>query len=107
MTVPILFIADSVVGEPRLPNLPTPLQIPLGAEGESSLDQLDRFLDRLNWRDEEVQVIGHDDKPMQLVASSDIMVDRCKHQSRPAVVAKERRAARCLSRDKVSELVAS
>ena len=54
-----------------------------------------------------MQMVWHYDIGMEKVARSLVMVDRGEHESRPAVMAKEWFAARCLCRDEIREFVAS
>ena len=96
MPLPILFIANAVVGESLLPNVELPFKFALRSEGKAALDQLDCLLNTLFWGDEEMEMIWHDDICMELVAGSVIMSQYVKHQARPSFVAEEWFSACCL-----------
>jgi hypothetical protein len=74
-----------VIGKAGLPNLTIPLQFSFGSERESALDELNRLFDRLDWRNEQVQMVWHDDKGMKFVSGSVIVIQDVDHQACPAL----------------------
>ena len=60
-------IFDSYLGEPPLPDLSQVPGFPLQAKGESSLDELHRFLDGrvATYCNQQMHVVGHDYEVMQ------------------------------------------
>jgi hypothetical protein len=69
LIVVIVRICDAMCVIAVLPNLSG--EVIANGEGEASLDQLDAALDGviLGWRDQDVNVVGHDDEAVELEAT--------------------------------------
>jgi hypothetical protein len=65
MNIQVFNVANAVVREPDLPDLATPLQLALGAEGKAAFDELDSRFHCRRWTHEQVDMVGHDDEVMQ------------------------------------------
>jgi hypothetical protein len=96
MPIPIFLISDSVIGKTRLPNLSVPLELTLGPEGESALEQLNRFLQGLHWSDEKMKMIRHDHVGMKRISQTIVVLQSIEDQVRPALMTKERFTPLCL-----------
>jgi len=86
----ISFIADVMVRETLLPYRPMLLAEPIG---ESTLNQLQCTLKRniLRWREQQMQMVGHDDEFMQYeFALLSIVLEHIDHELRRRMLAEDR-----------------
>ena len=100
MIVPVIDVADSVIGKTCLPNVAFPLQLFAGLKGKSSFDKLNGTLKRNLRAEEKVDVVWHDDEIVQAYLRQ-VMLKSFQEETRPHFVAKEALAASCLKANEV------
>jgi len=93
MILIVLKIANAMIAETRLPDRPTRLQ----AEREPAFDVLYGALQRdfLCWREEQMDVVGHDDEFVQKIFSViAIMLESFYQETRRCLATEDRLAVR-------------
>src|SRR6266700_20318 len=74
MMLPVFLIPNAMIGESRLPNLALPIQLALGPERETTLDKLNRPLNRFPRTEDQMQVIGHHHEGVKHIGRFSVML---------------------------------
>ncbi len=88
MRVVILRIPNTMVGKAATPYLRVRSKLRFYTVRESALDELNRPFQRAGWRNEQMKMIGHQDKFVQQIGLAPIVKQNLEKQSRPSLGAK-------------------
>ena len=92
MLKPIALVANAMVGETRLPDVPLPLKGSARIEGETAFDQLYDALQRTVRTKQQMNMIRHDHEVMKIEVAG-VALKGIEQLNSPAFIAK--RALRC------------
>ena len=98
----VVSVPNSMILESLLPDLHMRTKFLLGLEGEAAFDELNCFLQACQWRDEEIDVVGHDDEFMQKVSGASVVVEGVDKKSCPSIGVEMRTTSPSLRRDHIS-----
>jgi hypothetical protein len=78
MDFKVIEVANPVVGKSRNPNIPNPLEFPFGSKRESAFQALNRQIKTGAGRNQQMEMIGHQNKSMKQVTFWAVPVKRFK-----------------------------
>jgi len=81
----IASIPDPMILESLLPDLHIRAELLPGAKGEAPFDELNRLLQACNRRDEDMDVVGHDDKFMQKISVTSVAIESLDEEFFPSI----------------------
>src|SRR6266849_1170336 len=82
----VSYIANAMIRKTLLPNFHIRSQLLLRPIREPALDELDSLLQTRFRRDQNMDVIRHDDKFMQKICRTSVMIERVNHEQRPTIL---------------------
>ena len=100
MMIEVLQVTNSVVGESFLPNLPLPAKFFLRPIGEAALDVLHGSLQTLKRRQEQMNMVWHQDILVQQIRTP-VIFQHLQEEVCPSLVTEKRFALRSLRSDEV------